>query len=385
MRHTKTLRVTLLVATAAASAVCTPQADTTPVGEATPVTPANGVVPGPPVPPPAPDERLDRAGAPVFGHVVVFDAKDLLARIREHAAPPGIHHMLEAEPLVGLGVGLAGLPSGLLTKIDLARPFGCVVGDLATSLDVACVFGYRGGIGELARDLEVPTGSDAQGHAAAVTLHGLPLFVDALGDDVVVSASPTIFGAARAYLQRNIVERPVAARPDLEIVVYTDELVARYGERLAAFYASEEDRLGTQLAGMDAHVREAATTYAQHHQALELADLKKLGEYRQLTLHARIDAEGIALGVHGIPRPGGRFPADSLTRGRTIPPPLVKNLPAGVLAWFAFNIDPWALAAFNRHTSGAITDDDVRGSIAMVSSVWGTLTARPPTDAGAPA
>lgn len=383
MRHTQTLRATLLVATAAAGAACTPRSDTPPVGEATPVTPDHRAVSGPPATSSPSDEPLDRAGAPVFGHVAVFDAKDLLGRIREHAAPPRIHDMFETEPLVGLGVGLAGLPSGLSTKIDLARPFGCVVGDLSTGLDVACVFGYRGGAGELARDFEVPAGSDAQGHAAAVTLHGLPLFIDALGDDVVVSASPTIFGAARAYLQRNIVERSVAARPDLEIVVYADELVTRHEERLAAFYVSEEDRLGAQLAGADARVRQAVTTYAQHHRALERADLKKLGEYRQLTLHARVGAEGIALGVHAIPRPGGRFPTGSLTRGRTIPPALVKNLPAGVLACFAFNVDPWALAGFNRHTSGAITDDDVRGSIAMASAVWGALTTQPPADAEA--
>lgn len=378
MRHTMILRATLLVA-----AACTPRSDTPPVGEAAPVTPDHRVVPGPPAPSPPPDEPLDRAGAPALGHVVVFDAKSLLARIREHAAPPRIYDMLETEQIVGLGVGLAGLPSGLSSKIDLTRPFGCVVGDLSTGLDVACVFGYHGGAEELARDFEVPAGSDAQGHAAAVTLHGLPLFVDTLGDDVVVSASPTIFGAARAYLQRNIVERAAAARPDLEIVVYTDELVTRHEERLAAFFVGEEDGLGAQLAGADARVRHGATAYAQHQQALERADLKKLGEYRQLTLHARVNAEGIALGVHAIPRPGGRFPAESLTRGRTIPPTLVKNLPTGVLAWCAFNIDPWALAGFNRHTSGAVTDEDVRGSIAMASAVWGALTTRSPADAEA--
>lgn len=341
---------------------------------------------GPPPPPPplpaatspligVPAQALGRHGEAVFGHVLAADPAGTLADVAQQIVPAPYRAFLAPDTLLAIAASQLPIDGSFVHKIDLRRPLGCVFGDLAEDPSrVACVIGYQGGAKALARDLGLPQAANQD--SAVLEIQGLRVHLDALGGDVVVSFGPGFFGEARAYLESNLLAR----RPgvDLELVGFTHDFFARHGELLAALAAMDDE---DQRQGVMGKAPASARAYAEPLFAgirdLDALGTGKLGEIEQLSLVFNVDAGGASLGYHYTPRPGGPYPAASLTRGRRFDPTLAQILPAGPLVLFGYDLSPRALLAFNRYNSFSVSSEDVERSLRMWGELWSAVTGEP--------
>lgn len=320
-----------------------------------------------------PTTVIDREDAPLYGHLLIPRPAGWLAETGEQVLPPRLSGMATPAGLLGLIALSTGLPPVMAENTDLARPIGCVVGELSPAPQVACVLGYRGGARQFATDVGA-RGAGTSGHVAEFAVAGQPVFVDAIGGDVVLSVDGDFFAAVDEYIESALLGRADAVGPDLEVIVFADHLYSRHRDALLALADEPDDKLAKGLLNARGETgRRMWQTRIDAERRNDRAAMEKLAEFAQVTVFADLDRGRLSLGAQIIPRAGGRFPAESLTRGRAIDFELLAGLPRELFALVAYDIDPWAAAGINRYKSGPITEVDVRGSIESLAAIWAVV------------
>ena len=179
----------------------------------------------------------------VLGHFMMGNAVESVKEIKEQATPDNYKNMVDLEGLKSLAAMQLGERGKVAINVDLTKPFGCALVDSrVTEAPIACVVGYTGGAEALVSQLgDASRMPDAKGHTAAYAVEGQEVYIDALGDHVALSNHPEVFGAAKDYLERNIVGRADAAIADFEVVVYPNAALARYADEMKAFTTLLDD------------------------------------------------------------------------------------------------------------------------------------------------
>jgi hypothetical protein len=173
----------------------------------------------------------------VLGHFMVGDAVAFTKEIREQATPPKVGHFVDLEAMKSLAAMQLGDRGTVAVRVDLAKPFGCALVDHTSSeVPVACTVAYKGGAEALVTDLgEKDKQTDAKGHLAAYSLEGETIFIDKLGEHVVLTNHEDLYAKSKDYLQSNIIDRADEAIADFEVVVYPSAAMARYSDDVESF------------------------------------------------------------------------------------------------------------------------------------------------------
>ena len=173
----------------------------------------------------------------VLGHFMMGDAVAFTKEIREQATPPSVGHFVDLEAMKSLAAMQLGERGTVAVRVDLEKPFGCALLDHASSkTPVACTVAYKGGAEALVTDLgEQDKLGDAKGHVAAYSLEGETIYIDALGDHVVLSNHEALYAQAKGYLQTNIIDRADKAIADFEVVAYPSAAMERYKSEVEDF------------------------------------------------------------------------------------------------------------------------------------------------------
>lgn len=185
-----------------------------------------------PPPPPRPAYVVPKRHGEVLAHIRLADTAALLAKL-EGMVPAGIADALSVPALRRrLSRGTPPSSTAFIGHVEPGPPAGCVLLDPSTrDVPVACVFGYEGGLEQLALDLG-PEGVVADEAAGLhVRRDGEAWFFDALGDHIVFGRQPDAFEVSRTYLEQLTY---VGGARDIEIVVHTAHAAKAYREELSA-------------------------------------------------------------------------------------------------------------------------------------------------------
>ncbi|MCY1059927.1 hypothetical protein [Nannocystis sp. SCPEA4] len=358
-----------VVLAACTSAVPRPEADPAPRNVAAKPDPQASQLPFTATPASRFDSSpVDRLGTPVLVHLLIPRPAEWMAELQQHVVPSRFAPMSTPEGLLSLIAMGAGLPAKLVEKTDLTRPFGCTLGPMSSEPETACVFSYRGGAKEFAQDIEA---GPADGHLGTFKAGQFSVYIDALGDDVVLSDRAGTFGLTAKYIETNLVRRAHAVEPDLEIVLFPADLLPSLRPLVAQQMTNTHAEYAGKILTYDnPAVRKALEAGASYERSADQLSLEKLAEYSQVTLFADLAHGRFALGAHGLPRPGGRFPRESLSHGRHLDYELAAGFPREVLGLLTFDMDPWALPAINRYYSGWIAEGEVQFSIQIFAALW---------------
>lgn len=176
--------------------------------------------------------RLGRGSG--LGHVLMPNPSRFLSEVRTKVAPAEQAGFLDEAALRGL-VGMALGPRGALAnKVALDQPMGCmVVDDISVDVPVACIVGYEGGAEAAATDLgSEGKQADAEGHVAHYRVDGNDLYLDTMGEHVVITTGPKVYRLAKGYLETNLVGRAGSVGDDIEMVVFPKAAMARYSDQI---------------------------------------------------------------------------------------------------------------------------------------------------------
>jgi hypothetical protein len=277
----------------------------------------------------------------VLGHFALVNASQLLIDVKTQLVPAQYASVLDEAALrstLSLALDKRG---NLAMNYDLAAPLGCAVVEPAvTAPKVSCVFGYRGGakafMGDLGDENRQP---DAGGHVAAYGVAGNVIYVDALGDRVIVSSGDDTFTKTQAYLQRNIVDRAAKIHGDIEIVVYVASVFDRYRSTLEplikAMNAPAAPATGNPA--LDGAMQ-AFTSYSQRNSQNTVS---RIGEIAQFSMFFSVEPEGVAMGGALFPKPGTRMAQDMAMYGSPrLDPAFASTAPSGTAMMLAMAIPP---------------------------------------------
>ncbi len=200
----------------------------------------------------------------ILGHFMMGNAVATVKEIKAQAAPASVENMVDLEVLKSLAAMQLGDRSSVAINIDFEKPFGCAVVDTKVhDVPVACVLGYKGGAEALVADLGTEgRKDDAMGHAGAYEIEGQTLYIDALGDQVVLANHPELLAQSKAYLEANIIGRADAAIADFELVAYPSEAMVRYGKEVEEI-ASAFDELAKSGTASPADLKARVEQLAQ--------------------------------------------------------------------------------------------------------------------------
>ncbi|MEZ4383605.1 MAG: hypothetical protein R3A79_19900 [Nannocystaceae bacterium] len=290
------------------------------------------------------DTRLEHADE-VFGHFALPNASKLLADVRTQLVNPQYQNFLDEGALRSL-VSLSLDKRGMVAQnVDLAAPMGCAVVDFKTyEVPVACTFAYKGGVKVLLGDLgKIDRKPDDAGHAAVYAVDGKDVYIDEIGDHVVVAAHPELFAKTAKYLKADIIDRGKAMVGDVEVVAYTADIWTKYQTDLQPLLAMMDQASATPTDTGNPKFDAALKKWTAYNAASTQKSLGRLAQYEQLSVYLSVAPHGVSLGVTMVPLPGTDAEKDGKAYGgRVLDPAFLKALPAGALMIGAFNTDPRA-------------------------------------------
>ncbi|MCH9688711.1 MAG: hypothetical protein K0V04_45185 [Deltaproteobacteria bacterium] len=267
--------------------------------------------------------RLERGDA--IGHFVLPNPAGFLEEVRTKAAPAQGAAFLNEQMLRSLAGMQLGERAGVAQHIALDKPMGCVLIDETVSdAPLACVLGYVGGAAAVATDLgEQGKQGDAQGHAAYYRVDGNDVFIDDLGDEVVITNHAAVFAKAKGYIESNMVGRASAITDDIEMVLYPKAGMTRYSEQVEMLL-TEMRRAPTAPTGNE--IADAFTAYSRTSMD------KSFDFYRetdQLEMGLGLEEVGFVFRYAAFPTAGSSIQSDSkaISAG-PIDAALIKSLPA---------------------------------------------------------
>ena len=171
----------------------------------------------------------------VLGHVMLPAPSSLMGKIKRQAAPPAAAMFLDVEFIKNMAGMQLGSPRGdVIKNIDFDEPFACVLVDTKeVDFPVACTLGYLGGAKSMISDLGTDgKQADAGGAKGHFVLEGLDLYIDDVGEAVVVANHPEAIKKAKPYLEANILKRAEENLSDIEAVAYVGAAMVRYNDKL---------------------------------------------------------------------------------------------------------------------------------------------------------
>ena len=284
----------------------------------------------------------------VLGHFALPSASATLAKVRGQLVVPRMQGMVDEAAVRSLVALSLDKRSQLAMNFDLASPLGCAVVDFkAYNVPVACTFGYRGGVEALVKDLgKEGQKSDAGGHAAAYSIDGQDVFIDKLGDHLVLTGHADLFDRAKGYLEANIIGRGGSMAGDVEVIGYLGQIWGTYRADIEPFLNMAAATQAAPEPTGNAELDAIARRWSDYSATSTRDALKRIGEYDQVALYLRIDPAGVAIGGTAVPAPGSKAEAEAkLFGGRALDPSFLKGMPAGPVMLMAMNSDPAAMDA----------------------------------------
>lgn len=178
-----------------------------------------------------------------LGHVVAHDLERLLLNAQRLSANSATLRKL-SPPLLRQLISLHAPNPVMGARIDLSQTLGCVGYDPIVFSGKehwpgVCFFSYSGGPAQFLSDLKEQSEalSERGTHLFASKVGNKKLFVDKIGEVVVLSGHPTRFAACRAYIGANLLAKQARA-PSLSVDLYPSELHERYAPLLRLFFKS---------------------------------------------------------------------------------------------------------------------------------------------------
>jgi hypothetical protein len=281
----------------------------------------------------------------VFGHFALPNTSKLLADVKNQLVNPQYQNFLDEGALRSL-VSLSLDKQGMVAQnVDLAAPMGCAVLDFKTyEVPFACTFAYKGGVEVLLNDLgKMGRKPDDAGHAAVFTVEGKDVYIDSLGDHIVVAAHPELFAKSKNYLKTDIIDRRQAMVGDVELVAYTADIWGKYERDLEPLLGMMDQASAAPEKTGNAKLDAAVRKWTEYNATSTRQSIARLAQYEQLSVYLSVAPHGVSIGVTMVPTPGSEAEMDGKAYGgRVLDPAFIKALPAGSLMVGAFNTDPKA-------------------------------------------
>lgn len=311
--------------------------------------------------------RLDRGVG--LMHVMLPNPSQLLKEIRTNVVPAKQAGMLDEAALRGLAGMALGPRAALANKIALDAPMGCVlVEDETVDVPLACIVGYSGGASAVVTDLgDQGKQADAAGHVGHYRVEDVELYLDDLGEHVVISTGPAIFEKAKGYLETNLVARAGTVADDVDVVMFPKAAMTRYSKQidgvmsLARMGASAAPPSGNPM--LDAFQEYSRTSMDRGLDAYRETD--------QFDLGLGLDDTGAVLRYAVYPTPGSGTQADAqAVSAGPIDPTLVSSLPA----------EAWLVNAYTLDWSAAWKLESTAGLRDVMIDVYAAAATRDPAD-----
>ncbi len=273
----------------------------------------------------------------VFGHFLVPNGAEVLRETKQQLMIPAYQGFLDEAALRSLAsLQLPEKNKPLAQNIDIAAPFGCVLVDVKAyeKAPVSCTFGYKGGAQQLVADLgEVDKQPEAGKHAAKYRFEGEDVFVDALGEHVVISAYDDVFDKTRGYLEANLIERAASVRGDMEVVGYVADAFDFYRADLQPFL-DEYSQMQQPSTAKSGHpgVDAALKVWTDYNKTSTEQSIKSVSEMAQVSFYVGVEPAGIVSGMTLVPVPGSELETTARRGGGgKISPELTQSAPRGTL------------------------------------------------------
>ncbi len=302
-----------------------------------PTSPVAGLSPADALQPPS--SALARGE--VLGHLLLTNPSVFLAEVKNQVAPAAQATYVDETVLRTMGGAVLGSRSKLATNLDLTKPMGCALVDLASApLPLVCVMGYTGGAESLITDLGAEgKQDDAAGHAAKYVVGGQELFVDDAAGQVVVSNHADAFAKGRAYVETNLVARAASVATDLEFVAFPSAVLTRYSKELAPVLEAM-GKIPTPSGG--GAFADALTAYGMKANAQSIENIRG---FDQITVALGLEPSGFVARFAMFPTPGSQAETQAkIAAAGPLDAGFVRNLPQ----------DSWMLMGLNAHLGDAM-------------------------------
>jgi hypothetical protein len=283
----------------------------------------------------APADKLSRGDA--LGHILIGNPTGLIDEVRTQATPGQFATTVTPESIKTLAAFPAGDKAGLVQALDLSKPVGCmIVNTTVHEVPVACTAGFTGGAAEVVKQLgESGKQSDAGTHVAHYKLGGQDLYVDELGDQVVMTNHAEVFDKAKSYLQDNMIGRAGKLASDVEMVLYVAAAAERYKSELDSFKSLMESASSMGKTGQPAI--DAMMTY---NEKSTQQSIDRLLEIDQLTIGAGFEPVGFVGRFASFPVAGSKLAQQAEAAGAgPMDHATVTSLPASSFLAFGMHAD----------------------------------------------
>ncbi len=306
----------------------------------------------------------------ILGHFAISSPSKLLAHVKDQLVPAQYAGFLEEAALRSFMSLALDKRSNLAMNYNFAAPVGCALIDpRSTDPKVGCTFGYNGGAKAFVTDLgEAQKAPDAAGHVAAYNVDGRPVYIDALGEAVVVSLGADTFTTASAYLQRNIIGRAGDMHGDLEVVGYIATIFDRYQAELKpALDALDTTNVPAPTGNKS--VDDAIAAWAGYQKRSNKVAIERVAELAQLSLYVSVEPIGVVIGGAAFPKPGTRMATEIAVHAPSrLDATFAGSAPEGTAFLVAMHASPQA-----HELASAVESRQLMGE------VWGALTGSDPT------
>ncbi len=306
----------------------------------------------------------------VLGHVLVPNGSQFLSEVKAQLAVGQVTPFVDEGFLRGMLAGQLGKRSGLAQNVELAQPIGCaVLSPKAFEMPAACHLNYKGGLEQLVKDLgDDGKQADAAGHAAHYVIDGQSLFVDSLGDALVVSGHADVFGKAKGYLEANLMGRAPRVASDIELVVYAGAILEQYREDLDPVLETVTDPPPPDKAG-DPKLDKVMRALTDYNAKSTRDTIQRISEMEQVTVGLGLERLGFVARFAMFPTEGSRLQKEAVaTAGPPLDQALLGRLPAS--AWCAGGGSYNREAMWNTQSTAEV--------VALLSRSYSELAGRDP-------
>ena len=237
----------------------------------------------------------------MLAHVLFPNPGEFIKEIGAQAAPKSVASMLSPDTLK-LFASSAGIDNALVSPLAFDKPMGCALVDIpAKDYATACFFGYEGGTATLMAAAKGIEELDGMGHAAHLRVSGEHVFLDDLGDYIVVTNHEDVLSSCQGYIQSNLIDRADKTVSDIELVGYVSGLVKRYESDLQPIL----DEIGQEPFGAAGNPLE--TAMAEYLAASNKKTVQRVKDMKQMTLGLGLEPSGFVMRWAVFPEEGTAF------------------------------------------------------------------------------
>jgi len=302
------------------------------VDPTTPISPADALQP--------PSSTLQRGD--VLGHMMLTNPAAFLGEVKSQVAPAAQAQFVDESFLRMAGGAALGSRSKLATNLDLGKPIGCALVDLASApLPLVCVVGYTGGTSALVADLGADgKQADAAGHIAKYIIEGQELYIDEAAGGAIVSNHADAYAKGKTYVETNLIGRASTVASDLEIVAFPAAAFKRYEQEITPLLA-QMGKMPPAASGNP--FTDALAAYGTKSNGQMVENIKGMD---QMTVALGLESAGFVARFALFPAPGSQLETQSkLAAAGPLDTAFVRKLPAS----------SWGVFGLNAHLSEAMS------------------------------